>query len=394
MKKYITLALLASFASLPTFAEIDTPEEETTTEEQTSEFMSDERLEEGFLTHYLNNAISQSMNSSTASPDEKMEYGRTVTDWISAPKFGGYVVGTYKYNGGDETNQFDCRYVRLYVDGTILKDFKYRLQLQVNGSNPHVKDFFIDWSHWKEFGVKIGQYKRSFTFENPYNPWDVGTGDYSQLTKKFAGMGDIVGEPSTPGGRDQGIQVHGDLFPISKDKHRLVHYELGIYNGQGINTGDKNKRKDFIGSIQFQPIKNLFIGGFYWNGDYVNADNKTLDRNRYCFGAKYETTEWSARMEYARECSDKYDGADALYLTAGIPCTPWLKTYVKYDLYRFDGTNDTAKTIYTVAPNFQLHKNLMFQVQYNFVHENYISKDFATLSKNHSEFWLETYVRF
>lgn len=394
MNKYISLAIAASFATLPLFAEGDKNEEESATEQKTEEFMSDEKLEEGFLTHYLNNAIAQGMESSSATETDKSEYGRTVTKWASAPKFGGYVIGSYKYSdeeGKENGPGFGVRLVRAYVDGTIFNDFKYRLQLQFSGT-PHIKDFFIDWVHWKEFGVKIGQYKRSFTFENPYNPWDVGTGDYSQLVQKFAGMGDICGEPNM-GGRDQGIQLHGDLFPIGQDKHRLVHYELGLYNGQGINATDKNKRKDFIGSIQFQPIKNLYIGGFYWNGDYVNG-SETLDRNRYCFGAKYETTQWSARMEYARECSDKYNGADALYLTAGIPCTPWLKTYLKYDLYRFDGTNDTAKTIYTVAPNFQLHKNLMFQVQYNFVHENYISKDLTTLSKNHSEFWVETYFRF
>lgn len=383
--KIASLALLAFLSASPLSAEEIEEDKNIEIGEQTSsEFLTDEKLEEGFVTHYLNSAIAKEMASQTSATNEKMEYGRTVTDWVSAPKFGGYVVGTYKYNSDAETNQFDCRYVRLYVDGTILKDFKYRLQLQVNGSNPHVKDFFLDWSHWKEFGVKIGQYKRSFTFENPYNPWDVGTGDYSQLTKKFAGMGDIVGESSVAGGRDQGIQLHGDLFPISKDKHRLVHYELGIYNGQGINTGDKNKHKDFIGSIQFQPIKNLFIGGFYWNGNYVNANNETLDRNRYCFGAKYETTDWSARMEYAHDNI----GADALYFTAGIPCTPWLKTYVKYDLYRSDGTNNTAKSIYSIAPNFQIHKNLMFQLQYNFVNDKTATKE------NHNEVWLETYFRF
>lgn len=332
----------------------------------------------GFITEALNKSIEKAL-------DNDKEYGRTVSKFASAPKFGGYVIGTYKYNSGAETNEFNCRLVRLYVDGTILNDFKYRLQLQMNGSKPHVKDFFIDWVHWKEFGVKIGQYKRCFTFENPYNPWNVGVGDYSQLVKKFAGMGDIVGEDSGNGGRDQGIQVHGDLFPISSDKHRLVHYELGLYNGQGINTGDKNNHKDFIGTIQFQPIKDLYIGGFYWNGSYINANGVSLERNRFCVGAKYETTEWSARMEYARDnCKE-----DALYATVGIPCTPWLKTYIKYDHYRKNGSEGDmlSKDIYSVCPNFQLHKNLMFQLQYNY-------NDNRLTDNKYSDLWLETYVRF
>lgn len=391
MNKYFSLAFAAAFAAMPLHADTIVPEDESA-DDRTEEFLSDERLEEGVITQYINRSIASAMSATAAPEDEQPTFGRTVTKWASAPKFGGYVIGSYKYNTSDDSNQFNARLVRLYVDGTIFNDFKYRLQLQMNGSSPHVKDFYLDWSHWKEFGIKIGQYKRSFTFENPYNPWDVGVGDYAQLVQKFAGMGDICGEANM-GGRDQGIQVHGDLFPIGQDKHRLVHYELGLYNGQGINTGDKNSRKDFIGSIQFQPIKNLFLGGFYWNGNYVNASNQTLDRNRFCFGAKYETTEWSARMEYARECSDQFDGADALYMTVGIPCTPWLKTYLKYDLYRSDGSNDNARTIYTVAPNFQLHKNLMFQLQYNYVNAKSATAT-GTNSNNHSEFWLETYFRF
>lgn len=384
----ITIALLASLISAPIFAEETEPvvEDAVIEEQQESEFMSDEKLEEGFLTHYLNNSLASSMASSAAADDEKPEYGRTVTKWASAPKFGGYVIGSYKYNGADESNTFGVRLVRAYVDGTIFKDFKYRLQVQFSGT-PHVKDFFIDWVHWKEFGVKIGQYKRCFTFENPYNPWDVGVGDYSQLTQKFAGMGDMIGEANM-GGRDQGIQFHGDLFPISEDKHRLVHYELGIYNGQGINKTDANKHKDVIGTIQFQPIKSLFIGAFYWNGKY-NDGSKDIDRQRLNLGVKYETTEWSARAEYAREFADNgYKGADAFYATVGIPCTPWLKTYVKYDNYNSTGNWEDGKHIFSVAPNFQLHKNLMFQVQYNIVHQKGANKETS------SQFWVETYFRF
>lgn len=333
----------------------------------------------------VGNACADNLSDNIEAP----KYGRKITDYVSVPKFGGYLVGSYKYSDQDGAKGgpgFDCRYVRLYVDGTILKDFKYRIQLEMNGS-PHLKDFFVDWQHWKEFGVKLGQYKRCFTFENPYNPWDVGSGDYSQLTKKFSGMGDHTGEKSM-GGRDLGIQVHGDAFPISEDKHRLLHYELGIYNGQGINAKDKNGRKDFIGTIQFQPIKNLYIGGFYWNGNTVLEENGaevTKDRNRWGVGAKYETTEWSARAEYAR---DK-DKADAWYATVGIPCTPWLKTYLKYDVYRSGGNADSMKSIYSIIPNFQLHKNLLIQLQYNYVYDKTSTKD-----KHYNEVWVETYVRF
>ena len=95
----------------------------------------------GFITELLNHSLERAMQPQ---PEGKPKLGRTLTDYVSAPKFGGYFIGTYKYSdqdgakGGEGFNQ---RFIRLYMDGTILKDFNYRLQLQVNGSSPHMKDF-------------------------------------------------------------------------------------------------------------------------------------------------------------------------------------------------------------------------------------------------------------
>ena len=161
------------------------------------------------------------------------------------------------------------------MDGSIFTDFKYRIQLQMNGQNPHVKDYYIEWAKYKEFSVKLGQFKRAFTFENPMNPWDVGVGDFSFLVQKMAGMGDRLGEANM-GGRDQGLQVQGDLFPVNDDSYRLLHYQLGVYNGQGINLADANKAKDIIGTVQVQPIKGLKLGVFGWKGDWVNGSGTTL----------------------------------------------------------------------------------------------------------------------
>ena len=361
----------------------------------------------GFITQLLNNSLARAMEPQ---PEGKPRLGRTLKDYVSPPRFGGYFIGTYKYSdqdgakGGDGFNQ---RFIRLYVDGTILNDFNYRLQMQVSGNSPHMKDFFVEWAHWKEFKVKVGQFKRPFSFENPYNPWDVGAGDYSQLVRKLAGIGDYNGEPGAAGGRDQGIQLQGDLFPVSTDKHRLIHYQVGLFNGQGVNTGDRNGRKDLIGTLQVQPLKDLFIGLFGWTGNYVGTTDKTartvtVDRNRWGAGIKYEHGGWSARAEYVHSQGHKVsdhdhaDGtvsgtgeADAWYATVGIPLTPWLKTYLKYDAYRDQATWSTMKSIYSIAPNFQIHKNLMLQLQYNHVCDKVAGTD-----RCYNEVWAETYVRF
>ena len=262
-----------------------------------------------------------------------------------------------------------------------------------------MKDFFLEWRKYPEFKVKIGQFKRAFGLENPMNPWDVGVGDYSQLTKKLTGHSDYIGaENASNGGRDQGIQVQGDLFPV-KDGHRLMHYQVMVSNGQGINTGDANSQKDVSGTLQLQPVKGVMIGFFGWTGNFT-ANGVTVNRNRYEIVGKYERNDWSFRAEYAHstghKISDYKDGnwtgnarSDAWYATLGIPCNSWLKTWLKYDTYRDDATWASTKSIYSVCPNISLHKNLMFQPQFNYVHD----RSFAGKS-DYCEVWVETYVRF
>ena len=294
------------------------------------------------------------------------DYGYKQTGFMSTPKVGAYIIGSYKYSDREGANGgpgFGLRLIRAYVDGSIFGEFNYRVQFQAGGGTPHVKDYFIEWARFKEFSVKMGQFKRAFTFENPMNPWDVGVGDFSLLVQKFAGMGDRLGEANM-GGRDQGIQIQGDLLPIGKDQHRLVHYQLGLYNGQGINAVDANKTKDLIGTIQFQPIKGLYVGAFGWKGTWTNGSATAIAGEKAESGA-----------------------SDALYVTAGIPVADWLKIYVKWDEFRVDGTSAKSHDMYSAAANFRLHKNLNFQLEYR--HHN----DRVLSSPNYNEIWLQTYIR-
>ncbi len=335
------------------------------------------------------------------------EYGYKQTGFASTPKFGAYIIGSYKYSdreGAHDGDGFNARLIRAYVDGSIFNDFNYRVQVELNGT-PHVKDFFFEWAKYKAFSVKMGQFKRAFTFENPMNPWDVGVGDFSLLVKKLAGMGDRCGEASM-GGRDLGIQFQGDLLPIGKDKHSLFHYQLGIYNGNGINRADNNADTDIIGTLQIQPIKGLWIGAFGWKGNWSNG-TVTVDRRRYSFGAKYDHDNWTVRTEYAKsfgyKASEYYSDApedpsvaptwhgtglaDAFYFTFGIPVKDWLKLYAKWDEYRDQGTKNTSHDMVSWAANFRLHKNLNIQLEYRWHNDQTIS------DSNYNELWLQTYIR-
>ena len=121
-------------------------------------------------------------------------------------------------------------------------------------------------------------------------------------TMKLASIGDRIGEHKSSG-RDLGVQVQGDLFK-AHDGHHWFHYQVGIFNGQGINHADKDRTKDFIGGAWISPVKNLSIGGFGWSGRYVNEKftdpTKQLPatrRDRWGVGLKYED-KWTVRGEY------------------------------------------------------------------------------------------------
>lgn len=391
--KYAALALL--WPTLPLRAE-----------DRTQGIQTDEQTEPaGFLTEALNQAVSKALTpEAKAGEEEQVEYGRSVSKYMTAPRFGGYIIGSYKYSsqeGKHNGDGFNVRNVRMYVSGTVLRDFDYRVQVELS-KTVHLKDAYLEWTRVKEARVKLGQFKRPFTFENPYNPWDVGVGDYSQAVKKLAGFGDYAYNEhnGSNGGRDVGLQVQGDILPVGKDGHRLFHYKAGLFNGQGINTGDANSQKDWIGCVQIQPIRDLYLAFFGWKGN-LTAGNVTIHRNRWAVGAKYDHKGWSLRGEYIHNtghkisdyqaATDQWTGrgrADGWYATLGVPCTEWLKCYVKYDVYRDQGTNASKRTAWSLAPNFQLHKNLMFQLQYNHV------RDRSLTNEHYNEVWGMAYIRF
>lgn len=333
---------------------------------------------------------------------------------------GGYVIGKAEVTDQDisETNKsytnFDLRLVRLYAGGK-LGDFKYNLQLEINGvsgstkeKGPRIVDAWAEWTKYKFINVKFGQFKRGFTFENPMHPWDVGLGAYSQLIDKLAGMNDRVGE-HTSGGRDIGLQLQGNLFESANKEYSFLHYQLGVFNGQGINHADENKAKDIVGGVWYSPIKSLNIGAFGWSGNYTAKStdvNKkiTVDRNRISFGLKYESS-WSFRAEYAisegHKISDyKQDDkgqlytigngkSDAWYVAAGVPITSQCKIYGKWDVYRDEKTNQTQKSIYGISANYYFYKNLKLQANYNYIEDNCSMND-----KHYNAFDMQLYWRF
>jgi hypothetical protein len=329
---------------------------------------------------------------------------RTLTDIAHSAKFGGYIIGQYKGSDSKAADTgFSVRLLRLYVNGTMFDDFRYRVQMEASGApgvdkGPRLLDAYGEWVKYPAFQIKAGQMKRVFTFENPYNPWDVGIGSYSQAITYLAGFSDRVGEHSD-GGRDIGIVLQGDLFPV--EKRSFLHYQVGVYNGQGINhSEDKNAKdnanhnKDVIGGLYINPIQGLSVGAFGWTGNYYNSTTKeTYDRNRMAYGFKYEG-DWSFRGEYiASEGKGPSlgDKADAWYLLAGAPVGDKVRVYGKWDVYRKEKTHDTQSTQWCLSGEYWFAKNLKLQANYSF---NDLEKNYTSGDHHYNTFDVQLYIRF
>lgn len=350
---------------------------------------------------------------------------------VSDIKFSGYVMTQYQYSSqeNNKSNSFNVRMARMSLEGRVLKDFYWKTQIQFNGNtsnlgnSPRVVDMFAEWQKYSFFKVKIGQYKRPFTFENPMNPIDQGFMSYAQNVSKLSGFSDRTGEHAS-NGRDLGLQIQGDFLKNNKGRN-LLHYQIGVFNGQGINVKDVDQQKDIIGGFWVMPVTGLRIGAFGWTGSYARKGTwqetdaagtvteksgiRSLDRNRYAFSAEYATNDWTFRSEYihsqgygfkttyqdvddAKDCTintaagDKADGLYALMIAPIIKKKMHVKA--RYDMYRPKAEWGTAKTQYEIGADYEFHRNLKISAEYAFINDRSLTKS------NYNMIDVEVSVRF
>ena len=347
---------------------------------------------------------------------------------LSDIKFSGYVMSQFQASDQEdkESNSFNIRMVRMALEGRLMQDFYWKVQIQANGntsdlgSSPRMVDAFAEWQKYDAFKIKAGQFKRPFSFENPMHPITQGFMGYAQGISKLSGFSDRVGEHAS-NGRDIGVQIQGDFLKNEAGRN-LVHYQIGVFNGQGTNQKDVDQRKDIIGGAWVMPIKGLRIGAFGWTGSYarkgtwklVDENHQTiysdpekknpvytkdskvrsLSMNRYAFSVEYAANDWTVRSEYIHsqgygfeksmssgketDCSINYaagDKADGFYALMIAPVVS-KKLYAKarYDLYRPCAEWSTSKTNYEIGANYWIGKSIMIGAEYVRVNDRSLKK--------------------
>ena len=371
------------------------------------------------------------MALTTVSASAQKKQTIELPSWLSNVKLSGYGMTQYQYSGqkNAESNSFNIRMGRIALEGRIADDFYWKTQIQFNGntsnlgSSPRMVDLFAEWQKYDYFKVKVGQFKNPFTFENPMHPIDQGFMGYSQNVSKLAGFSDRAGEHAS-NGRDIGLQLQGDFLKNANGRN-LLHYQIGVFNGQGINTKDVDNQKNVIGGVWVMPVSGMRIGAFGWTGSYARKGERTeivrelfgpclyqdrkithpdyrkLNQNRYAFSFEYKKDGWTVRSEYihstgkafansltnfndanSKDCTinenigDKAQGVYGLVIAplAQLPKNSRIDIKARYDMYQPNGKNNMQKTQYEAGLNFHIGKRISILTEYALVNDKTLAK--------------------
>jgi hypothetical protein len=320
-----------------------------------------------------------------------------VPQWVKNIRLSGYGMVQYQTTYEDEyeeddneTSTFNLRFMRMMLDGKV-GDFDWRTQIQgtnVKGAGePTVQllDLYAEWTRHKEFRVRAGQFQRPFSFESTIHPISQGFFDLADVIKQLTGFGDRAGEKSSAG-RDIGVQVQGDILPNSAGR-ALVHYQVGVFNGEGINCKDRNNKKDLAASVWVMPVEGLRLGVSGWtgsHGDMTVTDDAggttkgDVPLNRYCLSAEYDRNEYTFRAEYIHSQGwgtgligsrtvdySLGDKADGWYVLGMVPVIKSkLQVKARYQTYRESKTWGSSKSLYEVGVNYFFNKNIQLNFEY------------------------------
>ena len=337
-------------------------------------------------------AVALAIFSSTAAMGQQTEeqgsttkgkFNITEKNWFqelsSRIKLHGYAQGGYSYihQGGKDKNTFDIKRVLFWAEAQITDRWSF---LFMHDFSSVVQEFYTDFriTRNKALTVRLGQFKNGLSLENPLSPTAMEAIDvYSEGVTYLTGCGSdpLLGVQY---GRDLGLALFG------KTNNGKLRYEVQVMNGQGINKKDGNNFKDFIGRLEYRPVKglNLVATGqvgrghaiaksFYMPKIQVGEDYR---RNRWTVGFDYKSRLFNAHGEYLEgyDCCAVSRGG---YLTGAVPLgTPKFEFVGSYDFFNFNTKLGMDQHKAIAGFQYWFYKKCRVQVQYvyksAYVHDN------------------------
>lgn len=284
----------------------------------------------------------------------------------------GYLQGGYSWDtGSNPETTFISKRARISLTGNAPKEkFDYRLQVDMAGS-PKICDLYFRYKPSPAFGMQLGQFKLPFAIENDiYGPTKFEFIDYSYITTFFARNNDEYdGIAST--GRDLGFQVYGSFGEA--DGYNTWSYNLGVFNGAGINSKDHNSSKDIVGRIIYKPSKELsFTASYMYAETDITVGNggitrKYVESPRWAIGAIYDNKSVLVRSEYAEaQFGDMH--VASFYAMAGYQLTKTWGLYARYEFLNHERESIHSDNLdrITIAGVYKPYDFLRIQINYSY----------------------------
>ena len=300
----------------------------------------------------------------------------------------GYLQGGFQSTESSST--FYLKRARVSLTGNAKEEkIDYRLQVDMAGS-PKICDLYFRYKPSSQLGMQIGQFKMPFAIENDiYGPTTVELIDYSYITTLFArNNNQFDGIAAT--GRDIGFQIYGGFG--EEKGYKTLSYNLGVFNGTGINVADNNDSKDIVARLILKPSKALSLSGSVmttkttkvtselklsghsdaWDLLDIKLDTVTtktnINSNRWSVGVIYDVEDFIVRSEYASAEFENGDNINSFYALGGYKLKNNWMLIARYETLSevYKSTYDTYRNRVTLGAVYKPYSFLRFQLNYSY----------------------------
>ena len=317
-------------------------------------------------------AVVLAVFSSTAAMGQSEQKQESEIDWLKDAtervQLHGYAQGgfNYKHQNGEDNATFELKRILFWANAQLTDRWSF---LFMHDFSSVVQEYYTDYriSNNKALTVRLGQFKNALSYENPLSPTSMEAIDvYSEAVTFLTGCGSdpLLGVQY---GRDLGLAIFGET------NNGKLRYEAQVMNGQGINKKDGNKEKDFIGRLEFRPVKGLnlvatgqigrghAIEKSLYNPDIQKGDN--YKRNRWTVGFDYKSPQFNVHGEYL-EGKDGNVTSRGAYVTGNVPLGKGVDFVGSYDFFNFNTSLGMDQHKAIAGFQYWFYKKCRFQVQY------------------------------
>jgi phosphate-selective porin OprO/OprP len=185
-------------------------------------------------------------------------------------RVGGYAQADGRFYLNDKANNgtdsFLLRRVRPILEGTLYRDFDFRIMTDFGNGAPQtslLQDAYVEWHHWQWLKLRAGKFKPPVGLE-----WLESDTDLLFVERGLPT--DMVPQ------RDVGVQLSGSVLD------GVVSYAGGVFNGVvdgGIGDADVNDAKVVAARLFIQPFKTTDIkalqGFGFGSGSTIGREEST-----------------------------------------------------------------------------------------------------------------------